>query len=397
MKLQKVANILFALCFVVFLLLGASVTLLKPKDTVSFFENRMLAPIPILTRSSLLDGTWFSGWETYLKDHAAGRTTLLKVNTFLDLKVLRRPVVNDVVVSNGMLLGYNKYETVDRRDIIKQSEEIVEKMKALNTVIEHYGGVFYYVAVPGQYTYFGDKYPTYLNNRAKYTEFELQCFKTEMAEQGLSLLDMGDVFDGLGNPQNMYSSADYHYTFFGAYETYKSIITALNNNAGFVMPLTTLDDLTVIALKNDYLGSRERKLFNLVNTGEKLFIGVLNEKLPFKRTDYGIAVAPIVYSYPSNDWDTVSYSVYMGGDFAETVISTNRPELPDVLIVGDSFTNPVECLLYSSCDELRSLDLRQYKDIPLNEYIQKYQPDIVIMLRDYEVLLSSDGNGSVFK
>ena len=52
--------------------------------------------------------------------------------------------------------------------------------------------------------------------------------------------------------------------------------------------------------------------------------------------------------------EKVQYSVYMGGDMAETVVCTNRPELPSILIVGDSFTNPVEALCVYSFHEIRS-------------------------------------------
>ena len=86
----------------------------------------------------------------------------------------------------------------------------------------------------------------------------------------------------------------------------------------------------------------------------------------------------------------------MGGDVAETIIDTGRPSLPSVLIYGDSFTNPVETLLYYSFDTMRSIDLRGYKTMSLTDYIETYKPDIVICIRDYESLLSLDGIGTVF-
>lgn len=46
----------------------------------------------------------------------------------------------------------------------------------------------------------------------------------------------------------------------------------------------------------------------------------------------------------------------MGGDITETILDTNRPELPPVLIFGDSFP-PLEILFYTAFDETRSLGL----------------------------------------
>lgn len=40
----------------------------------------------------------------------------------------------------------------------------------------------------------------------------------------------------------------------------------------------------------------------------------------------------------------------MGGDIGESVITTNRPKLPNILIYGDSFTNPLETLLWTQAN-----------------------------------------------
>ena len=84
----------------------------------------------------------------------------------------------------------------------------------------------------------------------------------------------------------------------------------------------------------------------------------------------------------------------MGGDIANTVIDTGREELPSVLVYGDSFTNAVECIMYWSFDEMHSLDLRYYSgELSFKEYIETYQPDYVVCIRDYEAVLAANGNG----
>ncbi len=56
----------------------------------------------------------------------------------------------------------------------------------------------------------------------------------------------------------------------------------------------------------------------------------------------------------------------------------------------------MECLAYYSFDEMRSIDLRHYREMSLADYIRLHQPDIVVGIRDYEALLSADYNGSPF-
>ena len=143
------------------------------------------------------------------------------------------------------------------------------------------------------------------------------------------------------------------------------------------------------------MGSRTRKLMGLRGNGEHLLTAEFTAPLPFTRQDNGADTAPTVYALPADEDAPVLYALYMGGDIAETVLSTDRPDRPDGLIFGDSFTNAVECLAYYSFDQLRSLDLRHDTDMALTEYIKLYRPEVVICIRDYEALLSRDANGDL--
>ena len=397
MKKSKWADRLVVIGFLGFLALALVVTLARPKSGWSYYENRNLARPAELSVETVLDGTFPASVEPVLQDHAAGRNTLMKLSAWADLHLFHRPVVNEVVPSEGMLLGFNAYETPDPAVINNQAQTMAGQLAQLRDVVEGYGGHFYYVAVPGQYTYFSDAYPNFLNNREAYTALEIPAFTQAMEEQGVNLLDMGPVLDQLGKPKEYYSLADYHYQFEGAYVTYRTILEEINRDLGLGLTILDGDSLTVETLPNPYLGSRGRKIFGLENCGEYLTVGLPKNPIPFTRADNGAETAAAVYAMPATDTENVLYSLYMGGDVGETVIETNRPGLPSILIYGDSFTNPVECLAYYSFDEMRSIDLRHYKDMTLADYIQTYQPDIVVGIRDYEALLSTDFNGSPFQ
>ena len=397
MKKSKWADWLVVIGFLGFLALALAVTLVRPKSGWSYYENRNLARPAELSVETVLDGTFPASVEPVLQDYAAGRNTLMKLSAWADLHLFHRPVVNEVVPSEGMLLGFNAYETPDPAVISNQAQTMAGQLAQLRDVVEGYGGHFYYVAVPGQYTYFSDAYPGFLNNRETYTALEIPAFTQAMEEQGVNLLDMGPVLDQLGKPKEYYSLADYHYQFEGAYVTYRTILEEINRDLGLDLTILDGDSLTVETLPNPYLGSRGRKIFGLENCGEYLTIGLPKNPIPFTRADNGAETAAAVYAMPATDTENVLYSLYMGGDVGETVIETNRPGLPSILIYGDSFTNPVECLAYYSFDEMRSIDLRHYKNMTLADYIQTYQPDIVVGIRDYEALLSTDFNGSPFQ
>lgn len=396
MKQKKIANIVLVLAFAGFLAAAMVITLGKPQGGWSYYENRTLAQMEELTPQTLWDGTFANSVEPTLQDHAAGRNTLLKLSAWMDMELFHRPVVNQVIPAEGMLLSWNPYETADAELIQQQADAMAGQLGELRDVVESYGGKFYYVAVPGQYTYFEEQHPDFLNNRATYTDLEIPAFRQAMEEQGVTLIEMGEILAQQGNPPEYYSTVDYHYTFGGAYATYLAIMERINQDFDCALSVLDEDSLVRETLPNPYLGSRARKVFGLWETTEKLEIGLPAQPIPFTRTDNGQEVPATVYTLPGNDTDEVAYAAYMGGDIAETVIDTGRDELPSLLIYGDSFTNPVEGLMYYSFDEMRTIDLRHYKDMTLADYIALYQPDVVVGIRDYEALLSTDYNGSPF-
>ena len=163
--------------------------------------------------------------------------------------------------------------------------------------------------------------------------------------------------------------------------SYRAIVERLQAD-GLDIPLLEEEDWEYTTLPNPFLGSRNRKLYALWETRDRLTYAVPREEIPFTRTDNGQEVASTVLRLPENDTAPVEYLVYMGGDKGETILRTDRPELPKVLIFGDSFTNALETLLYPSFDEMRSLDLRHYNAKTLWDYIEDYQPDIVLDIRD---------------
>ena len=139
----------------------------------------------------------------------------------------------------------------------------------------------------------------------------------------------------------------------------------------------------------------ETPLYGLWTGAEKLSIGVQAAPVPFTRTDNGAPVPATLYELPEDPAAEVTYDVYMGGDKAETILRTDRPELPNLLIFGDSFTNPLETLFYTGFNETRSLDLRYYDQKGILEYLEEYRPDVVICIRDDTAYLSTEGNGNI--
>jgi len=394
--MKKFSEWVMALLFSGTLLVLMAATILLPKERYSYYENRNLSAFPEISVESIASGKVFGELETMFCDYAAWRTAALRAVTWCDLNLFHRPVVNEVVVTPDALLEelYTMPDTAE--DIVREADAVAADNAVLRDQIEAYGGYYCYLAVPCQYAYYEDAYPAYLENRAAYTAAERAALREAMEARGIAYVDMGEIFDAEGHLPEFSSKVDNHYGLRGAYVTYRAAAERLAADGCALRVPEEGTDVTFSALPNPYMGSRTRKLLGLRGSDEKLLTASFAEDILFTRFDNGAAAEATVYALPGSDAEPLTYGLYMGGDIAETVIRTDRPELPNALIFGDSFTNPVECLAYYSFNELRSVDLRHYTVQSLSDYIAAYQPDVVLCVRDYQSLLLREFNGDFF-
>lgn len=390
---KRSAALIFSLMFCFALVSVPTVTIWRPKEAQSYYENRDYASIPDFNWKDIADGSYFQNLESYFCDQAALRTTVLKFSAWLDLKLFRRPVVNNVVIDDDLLLAYEEYETVDSQVVVALAGQAADGLKQLSLLVESYGGNFLYVAVPSHYAYFADRYPAYLNNRSVYTETANWAFFSALEERQIPYLDVGQLWEQEGSPGEYMSSIDHHWTLAGCLSAYRQIMAYLNERSGLGLAVLGVEDLVLNTLPNPYLGSRARKLCGQWESTEKLLYAELMEPIPFTRWNNGQETTSDLLAFPSSQWVPADYTFYMGGDISETLLDTNRPKLPSILIYGDSFTNLMETLLYASFNETRSLDLRGYDSMSLLEYVEFYQPEVILCIRDYEQLLNLTGNG----
>jgi len=389
--MKKVANMLFLVVFLGFLAAVPIGTVLAEKSGTSYWENRALAGVPELTVEGVLDGSFFTKVESCFSDHVVGRDAIMALNTKIEL-AMGKPVVSGQVAEGDVLLDFHGYNTWDVGYQKNLALSVGQRIKELNDLVTGYGGYFCYVGVPHQYCYFSDRYPDYMDDRTWTMDNTRRVFGEAMAELGVPFLDMMTVYDEMGRPAGLYSAVDHHFTYAGALVTYEKTLERVNADTG--LNLTVLREgagLEVKELPNRYLGSRNRELYDLWPTEEKAGLSEVSPAIPFARFDNGGEVEPVLYALPQTAEEYVLYNLYMGGDVAETVIRTDRPELPNALIFGESFTNAVETVLWTAFNETRSLDLRHYSAQALEEYVLMYQPDVVICLRDDTMFLTDLG------
>lgn len=382
--------------FLVFLATVPVLMLLTGNHSVSWYENRNLATAPELTAESVLNGDYFDGWDDYFSDHIVGRNTICKLYTWLQLRVLGKDIVNDITVCEDVLMLNAGTGGGNIDYVYSSADRMAEENADFAAYVAEMGGAYLYVGVPHQLSYYADRCPDYIYDGQRYLGLVRQEVHDSLDELGVSNINMLSVFDEEGRPEEYYYDTDHHYTIYGAFRTYAEIMETLSEQ-GFSLPVLTEQDVTFHSLPNPFLGTADRKLYGLYGSAYTADYFELNEPIAYERSDWssGTRTDAPVFALPATDEEYVTYSLYMGGDYSRTVIDTGRDELPNVLIFGDSYTNVLECILYSSFNEMHSLDMRYYDAMSLREYIAEYRPDVVICVRADNSYLLDTGNGDL--
>ena len=390
-KLQKA----FLVLLIAFLLLTPVLSLLRMDRTqaeVQYYEQRNPASIPMPTVSAVLDGSFFTDFEAAVTDRLMTRTAAIKSYFALNM-ALGRPVVDDSVVNAEVMLGKNSYSRWDNSSLYTEAEEIAADYADLKAYVESLGGYFCYVGLPLQTFYYTEYYPDYLENREWHLTTLRDAFAGAMEGADVPFIEMNALFRALAAAEPVYPETDHHYTYYGAYVTAQAIAERISADTAWQVSIPEREDLNWQELPNPFLGSRNRKLYGLWESTDRASVACPKEEIPFHRWDNGEEVEATMFLLPATETEEITYALYMGGDMGETVIRTEREELPDVLVVGDSFTNSLETLLYMGFDEMRSLDYRYYSEKTLREYIAEYEPDIVLCVRDESTYFSRELNG----
>ena len=190
--MKKLSKLTTLIVFLGIIFTVPILTLLKTKEDISQFENRELAKLPDLDRESVLSGEYFKDWETYMADHIYGRNTWLEKYTYMNINVLGKRKINDIVLGEkDTILPYNPYtpeKTLSQNleDIAKMSERLEKLKKSL----ESYGGELYFVGVPVQQSFYRDRYPKYFERNEEFLDKSGEAMFSLLEVKGIGSIDM---------------------------------------------------------------------------------------------------------------------------------------------------------------------------------------------------------------
>lgn len=355
-------------------------SLIKKDVDFSQFENRTMEYFRWPDINSVISGEWFDSFEKYNLDQVIGRDTFVKANTRI-LKAIGKRQINRMTECDDETILKIPFYFQAPAKIDKSFTESV--LTPLKEAAGSYGGQLYYMNVYPRRVFFWDSFPYHRDERREDYHLSNEEDLQSLSEMGIYTVDTYPVTEEHSG-EYLFFHSDHHYTYKCAYYSYLTLLDAINSNNPDRKPLDfpEWEQMDVYRPQGEFWGS----LVSFVNDGRYEVKDYLEYALP---ADYPPVYVRLEDGKPSDiplirQDDKTEYGCFMSGDYGNTVIRTNRPERPNILIIGYSFTNAIELMAIYDFNEVHSIDPRMFEG-DIAQYAREARCDYVVVQDVFEL------------
>lgn len=355
----------------------------RGQNTVSESENRTLAQFPAFSLKAFLSGDFQDQLEDALGDQYPFSESLKTGLISLQDRIYQSEsrALHALFPSVGrsyteIANGYYHFGGDESR-IVEMPWPAEKYQAGLQTAAARYAGVDIPV-----YLYFirnSRAQDFTLGDEANNAAYQAVC--QAYPEQAAAAFTAPD-YDTYGT---LFYATDHHWNHRGADQGYREIICLLLGGEEDTIPVRE-----EISFPVPFNGSYARQSGRMV--GDDAFtvytydMKRLITRLNGKNGTYGHQALYEKGRYPTDELRN-HYAYYYGGDYGEIVIQTRQQEKQNLLILADSYSNPINALIASHFNNTHILDLRYYerdmgKPLDLNQYIQENAIDLMLLLGD---------------
>ena len=300
-----------------------------------------------------------------------------------------RRIYNDVVLlKNGYLTYTNQSLELTDKSIQQKTDALID----FNQFIEERSGHFIYMQFPMKYDMEKSMMPEgYGSDIPKETENLLESFQTA----GIDVIDTQPILSKTAAEieENFYRT-DHHWKPTAAFKAFQIIMEHLQElypYQPYDQSIMDINNWTVHKQPEWFLGSLGKRVGEYFAGLDSLYwmtpnweteVSLYNLKNNmFYADDYETAF--LCEDYIQNKGNILhknAYSVYIGGDYPLTISrNPNAPSGQKLLIIKDSFTQPLQTFYAMVFREVDVIDPRYYTASTMKEYIDHTRPDIVVM------------------
>lgn len=366
---KKISNYILTLSFLTFISLFAIVALLDHDKDSSALEGKKYEQKPVFSLDGLIDRTFLKSFETYFSDQFPLRDNWIETNNYISTHLFRNNLIKGVYTGDSDYLISVVNSTAEDK-VLNQS---INKINDFAATLKPLDIPIYFALVPNKSTMMEEKLPKHIESYAnEYSD----SFIAGLSNQ-IHSLDLRKTLLPHLQEENMYFYTDHHWKPKAAFYAYQEIINTLNEKDKSIGVPLKISDFNWQEDQTPFYGSEARKVTKL-NVNQYDTITIVTKKDEEAKIDirYGGISGRKLYDYDYlNDQETYTnrYAAYLSGDKSEIVMK--NPSVKNgkrVLIMKDSYANPMIQFFTNHFEEVRVLDLRHYNRMSVKEYIAKH-------------------------
>lgn len=376
-RIRIAIDALFILSVCLFLIYGAIHAVLFPTE-VNAYENRSANQFPAFTGHGFLSGGDQDAVEDALTDQVFLAQSMEETYYRLDTGAQMRLIRPFLESHRDRYIGVLGLYTFGGAHLVNPVMTLEEYRDAFNERIAQLNRSFSAHPELTFYAYYIER-DADLNlstgEKAGSGDYIMAGLTLPARNKGIFRIDSYAELD------EKFFRTDHHWNNRGAYEGYCDILRILKPDES---PLIPRSEQTLAV---PFSGS------NAATTGAR---GVFTEPFNLYAFDFPpmdvTAEGKRVDAYGNQSawlagdtWGALSYSSVYGQDMAEVIFDTHRPEQGRILVLGESYDNPILPLLASHFGQTYSIDLRYYERVfgsafDLGAYTREHGIDRVLLV-----------------
>ncbi|MDF2674039.1 MAG: hypothetical protein K0R09_2307 [Clostridiales bacterium] len=360
-KHTNIYNLTMAFILIIFLF-GMPVSyILVPDREFSESENRVLSKKPDLSLEEVSSGKFTANFEKYVSDQIPIRDLWIGIKSSSEKLIGKKD-------NNGVYLGSDGYllQMFSKPDlrIINRNVDAINSFALANPEVNKY-----FMLVPNSLKVLEDKLPEYAfpENQLEYIEKVKKSVNSD--------INFIDIYDTLASKKNeyIYYKTDHHWTTLGAYYAYER----LGNEMGFTS--NSQDFYDIKRVTKDFYGTLYSKagFRNIEPDSIELYIPKKEKEIKLWYYDNEKTGDSLYKMDNLNKKD--KFTVFLDGNHSLIKINTSSESGKKLVVIKDSYANPLVPFLTDHYSEIYMVDLRFYYD-DINELIKTNEIDDGLLL-----------------
>ena len=349
-------EIFMGLLFVITIFLLSIFNIVAKDRDFSNRENRVLAEKPVITFSSVKDGTFMKKFENYLSDQFAFRDFYMNIRSVSELALGNKE-------SNGVYYGKNKMlfeKTVDFGQYDSKNRE------AISAFLDKYSNLNkYMMMVPNSGWVMEEELPK--NAPINDQEAQIKEWENYLGDK-IQFINLCNTMKS-HKDEYIYYNTDHHWTTLGAYYAFLDFANVAGIESNF-------DNYKTYAVKNDFSGTLESKSGYMVDD-DIINVYIPNDEENVIVTDGDNVTASL---YDSSKLESSEpYGVFLGGNSGFKEINTMSDSGRNIIIFKDSYANCFIPFMTQYFTNIYVVDPRYYYGDIENIMTEKNITDILFL------------------